>query len=77
MRSLALLRSSENASKKNKMVDWNEEYQEAFERCKELCTNTAVLAFADYNKPFKVHTGASGLGLGAVLYQTQEDEPDK
>ena len=32
-----------------------------------------VLAYADYQKPFKVHTDDSESGLGAVLYQDQED----
>ena len=32
-----------------------------------------VLAYADYTKPFKVHTDASEIGLGAILYQEQED----
>ena len=28
---------------------------------------------ADFKWPFKLYTGASGSGLGAVLYQEQED----
>ena len=40
---------------------------------KKLCTEAPVLAYADYTKTFKVHTDASEEGLGAVLYQIQDD----
>ena len=32
-----------------------------------------MLAFADYSRPFVLNVDASGDGLGAVLYQEQED----
>ena len=32
-----------------------------------------ILAYANFSKPFKNHTDACGMGLGAVLYQTRED----
>ena len=59
------------------MVDWNEECQQAFDKLREFCTHTPVLAFVDYSKPFKVHTDASGLDLEVVLYQTQGDAHDR
>ena len=30
------------------------------------------LAYADYSKPFNIHTDASTTGVGAVLYQNQD-----
>ena len=65
--------SGDNSKKKKKEVQWTSECQEAFEALKEHCCTTPVLAYADYMKPFKLHTGASDLGLEAVLYQQDEN----
>ena len=40
---------------------------------KKLAPQPLVLAYADYTKPFRVHTNASEIGLGAILYQDQAD----
>ena len=69
--------SGENATKKHKKVEWDEKCDEAFIALKEQCCNPPILAYADYGKPFKLHTDASGLGLGAILYQTQEEGTDR
>ena len=68
--------SRENANKKKTLVEWNEECQEAFNKLKQLCSQTPILAYANYKKPFKLHTDASENGLGAVLYQKQDDGTD-
>ena len=44
-----------------------------FDDLKTLCTMAPILAYANFTKPFKLHTDACGTGLGAVLYQTWED----
>ena len=65
--------SGDNSKKKKKEVQWTPECQEAFEALKEHCCTTPVLAYDNYKKPFRLHTDASNLGLGAVLYQQDEN----
>ena len=48
-------------------MQWTLECQEAFETLKEHCCTTPVLAYADYKRPFRLHTDASDLGLGSRL----------
>ena len=67
------LASGDNASKKKTLVNWASECQVAFEHLKHLCSQTPILAYADYTKPFQLHTDASESGLGVVLYQKQAD----
>jgi transposase InsO family protein len=72
-RPLNKILAGENSKKKKEKIEWNDECQEAFEQLKELCSTSPVLAYADYSKPFELHTDASIKGLGAVLYQKQDD----
>ena len=68
--------SGENAYKKKTLVEWTAECQQAIEQLKQLCSQTLILAYANYKKPFKLHTDASENGLGAVLYEKQDDDTD-
>ena len=65
--------SGDNANKKKTLVNWTSECQVAFEYLKHLCSQTPILAYADYKKPFQLHTDTIESGLGAVLYQEQAD----
>lgn len=69
-----LLQGHENTKRNNKKtpIVMGSEAQEAFELMKDNLTSMPVLAYADFSLPFELHTDASGLGLGAVLYQTQD-----
>ena len=65
---------SGDASKlKSKPVQLTPEALQAFEELKMRCMTTPVLAFADFEREFRLETDASKDGLGAVLLQ-QDDE---
>ena len=69
---LYALLSGENSCKKNRPIELDMECQKVFQDIKDLCCCAPVLVFADFSKPFILHTDASGVGLGAVLYKEQE-----
>ena len=71
------LTSGENAKRKHRPVEWDDWCQALFEALKNLCSESPVLAYADYSKPFVLHTDASTTGLGAVLYQKQSDGKER
>ena len=64
--------SGENVARKQNSVRWDHACQEAFDKLKELYTSAPILAYADFKKPFRMHTDASILSFEAVLYQEQD-----
>ena len=76
-RPLHELTSGENGKRKNHWVEWTNRCKESFDTLKAICSECPVLAYADYTKPFVLHTDASTTGLGAVLYQKQEDGKER
>ncbi len=52
---------------------WTTSCQDSFEALKDKLVSPPVLAYPCFSKPFVLHTDASGVGLGAVLEQVQED----
>ena len=72
-KSLYQLLTGQNAKKKANEVEWTEQCEQAFNKLKDICSDTPILACADYSKCFKVHTNASEQGLGVMLYQDQDD----
>ena len=71
---LNTLVSGNNANCKKAPIEWTDECQNAFDTLKELCTSTPILAYANYKKPFQLQTDASDFGLGAVLYQRDDND---
>ena len=63
---------SKSISRPKPEFRWGPAQQDAFQRLVKLCCYAPVLAFADFTKPFILHTDASYVGLGAILYQEQE-----
>ena len=62
------------SQKKKVKVCWGPEQQEAFETLQRLCTESPILAYADFKAPFVLHNAVCGDGLGAVLYQVQDGQ---
>ena len=58
-------------------VVWTDECEESFQKLKELCSNTPVLACPDYTQKFKLYTDVSESGLRAVLAQVREDSKER
>ena len=52
---------------------WEPAHHEAFCQLKQLLISAPVLAFPDFTKDFILETDASGVGLGAILAQADED----
>ena len=62
-------------TKKNAKFSWTSECQVAFDKLKELLVSAPVLAYPRFGLgiEFILETDASGIGLGAILSQTQDD----
>src|SRR5258707_1374593 len=58
---------------KNRQWDWLDSCEKAFHRLQQVCTQEPVLKTPDWNKPFVMHTDASGYALGVVIAQEHDD----
>src|SRR6266498_2732412 len=56
---------------------WRQAQQEAFDIIKNKLATELIRAHPDFNKPFKLYTNASDIGLGAVLAQDDEEGKER
>ena len=56
---------------------WSERRDQAFQQLKEKLVNAPILQYVDFSKPFVLHTDASTHGLGAALYQVDDEGTER
>lgn len=71
--SIKLLEPIHNLLKKNTHFQWTNENDRAFQEIKEYLCKSPILAIFDPNRQTFLFTDASGIGLGAILKQIQEN----
>ena len=69
-----LLETRNDKTNKQQTVEWSTECQTALQSLITDISSPPILAYPDFNKDFILHTDASGHGLGAILYQKQDDK---
>ena len=62
-----------NLTRKDVPFLWNANCEASFDHLKGQLTQAPVLAYPQFGRDFLLETDASGVGLGAVLSQKQED----
>ncbi|KAK7879003.1 hypothetical protein WMY93_034163, partial [Mugilogobius chulae] len=55
-------------------ITWTDEHKRVVAKLIDILTNPPVLAYPNFDLPFILHTDASNEGLGAVLYQRQNNK---
>ncbi len=56
---------------------WNDKRQKAFDEIKRRMMMAPIVAHSDFKKPFILYTDASGEGIGAVLYQKDDQGKER
>ena len=54
---------------KNIKYDWKHEHQKCFNAIKHVIGCEVLLAYPDFNAAFEIHTDASKLQIGALIFQ--------
>ena len=64
-------KAAKNVLSSKAEIIWEEEHQQALDKLIDLIISPPILAYPDFEEDFFIHTDASGLGLGCILYQKQ------
>ena len=64
--------SGENAARKQNLIKWDQECQEAFDKLKRVVHKHTNFGICRFHETFRLHTDASILGPGAVFYQEHD-----
>lgn len=75
--SSTLLEPFHRLLRKNVPFRWTHECDISFDEVKRLLTSSPVMAIFDRDRPITTYTDASGVGIGAVLKQIQDDGVEK
>ena len=59
-------------TRKDAVLHWGPDCQDAFDRLKTLLTISPITAFPDFSLPSRLYTNTSTAGLGAILAQVRE-----
>ena len=66
-------RSNHGSVPSSRPVIWTEQHQKVVETLLDHLVSPPILGYPDFSKSFVLHTDASQEGLGAVLYQKQDE----
>jgi hypothetical protein len=67
----------EKLRERDNIIEWTEEHSKIMVRIRNILEIELLLVAPDYTRPLFVGTDASKYGLGAILYQIDEDGKKK
>ena len=73
----AIIRPLTQLTKKNASFNWTEACEKAFQRIKFKLINPPVLAYPDFDRPFRLYTDASDFSVAFVLAQDGDDGKER
>jgi hypothetical protein len=75
--SAVLLEPLHSLLRKYSSFKWSPDCRASFDKVRNLLVSAPVLAIFDRTRPITIYTDASGIGVGAVLKQMQDDGSEK